>query len=273
MAVETDLIWQSIRQEVSTAAAEEPLLASFLHMTVLRHSSFQDVLAFHLSSKLICHVMDGRALLELFQETYQSYPELVDIARADIRAHYESDPACGNYSTPFLFFKGFHAIQCYRITHCLWQQGRKTLALFLQNRISEMSGVDIHPAAKIGHGIMFDHATGIVVGETSVIENDVIPFNIKRVYYLYDVPSGAERGGHSHIEQQEFLVALSGSFDVVMTDATNKMKVTLNKPNQGLLIPTGIWRELENFSSGSVCLVIASGVFKEADYIRDFEHF
>ena len=112
MAVETDLIWQSIRQEVSTAAAEEPLLASFLHMTVLRHSSFQDVLAFHLSSKLICHVMDGRALLELFQETYQSYPELVDIARADIRAHYERDPACGNYSTPFLFFKGFHIVNC-----------------------------------------------------------------------------------------------------------------------------------------------------------------
>lgn len=173
MAVETDLIWQSIRQEVSTAAAEEPLLASFLHMTVLRHSSFQDVLAFHLSSKLICHVMDGRALLELFQETYQSDPELVDIARADIRAHYERDPACGNYSTPFLFFKGFHAIQCYRITHCLWQQGRKTLALFLQNRISEMSGVDIHPAAKIGRGVMLDHGTGFVVGETAVIGDDV----------------------------------------------------------------------------------------------------
>ena len=110
-------------------------------------------------------------------------------------------------------------------------------------------------------------------GNLSVIEGNVLPFEMKRVYYLYDVPSGAERGGHSHIEQQEFLVALSGSFDVVMTDAVNKMKVTLNKPNQGLLIPTGIWRELENFSSGSVCLVIASDVFKEADYIRNFEHF
>lgn len=110
-------------------------------------------------------------------------------------------------------------------------------------------------------------------GNLSVIEGNVIPFKIKRVYYLYDVPSGAERGGHSHIEQQEFLVALSGSFDVVMTDSLNKTKVTLNKPNQGLLIPNGIWRELENFSSGSVCLVVASDVFKEEDYIRDFEAF
>lgn len=110
-------------------------------------------------------------------------------------------------------------------------------------------------------------------GNLSVIEGNVIPFEIKRVYYLYDVPSGAERGGHSHIEQQEFLVALSGSFDVVMTDSINKTKVTLNKPNQGLLIPNGIWRELENFSSGSVCLVVASDVFKEEDYIRDFDTF
>ena len=100
-----------------------------------------------------------------------------------------------------------------------------------------------------------------------------MPFEIKRVYYLYDVPAGAERGGHSHKEQLEFLVALSGSFEVVLNDGQQQRKVTLNKPNQGLLIPNGIWRELENFSSGSVCLVIASEVFVEADYIRDFEQF
>lgn len=110
-------------------------------------------------------------------------------------------------------------------------------------------------------------------GNLSVIEGDVIPFAMKRVYYLYDVPSGAERGGHSHKEQQEFLVALSGSFDVVLTDGQTKKTVTLNKPNEGLLIPNGIWRELENFSSGSVCLVIASDVFEEADYIRDYNNF
>ena len=110
-------------------------------------------------------------------------------------------------------------------------------------------------------------------GNLSVIENEVIPFEMKRVYYLYDVPSGSRRGGHSHKDQQEFLVALSGSFDVVLNDGQSQKKVTLNKPNQGLLIPQGIWRELENFSSGSVCLVIASDVFVEADYIRDYKEF
>lgn len=110
-------------------------------------------------------------------------------------------------------------------------------------------------------------------GNLSAIENDVIPFPMRRVYYLYDVPSGGRRGGHSHKEQQEFLVALSGSFDVVLNDGQNVKTVTLNKPNHGLLIPAGIWRELENFSSGSVCLVIASEVFVEADYIRNYEEF
>ena len=110
-------------------------------------------------------------------------------------------------------------------------------------------------------------------GNLSVIENDVIPFSIKRVYYLYDVPSAADRGGHSHIEQQEFLIALSGSFDVILNDGKEHKTVTLNKPFEGLLITNGIWRELKNFSSGSVCLVIASDVFKEEDYIRDFDDF
>lgn len=110
-------------------------------------------------------------------------------------------------------------------------------------------------------------------GNLSVIEQDVIPFEMKRVYYLYDVPSGAERGGHSHIQQKEFLIALSGSFDVILNDGTEKETITLNKPFQGLLINPGIWRELNNFSSGSVCLVIASAIFDESDYIRDFGEF
>jgi dTDP-4-dehydrorhamnose 3,5-epimerase-like enzyme len=110
-------------------------------------------------------------------------------------------------------------------------------------------------------------------GNLSVIEKDVIPFEIKRVYYLYDVPAGAERGGHAHIQQKEFLVALSGSFDVILNDGESEKTVTLNKPFEGLLINEGIWRELKNFSSGSVCLVLASEVFEEADYIRDFKEF
>jgi dTDP-4-dehydrorhamnose 3,5-epimerase-like enzyme len=110
-------------------------------------------------------------------------------------------------------------------------------------------------------------------GNLSVIEHDCIPFDIKRVYYLYDVPSGAYRGGHSHKEQSEFLVALSGSFEVILDDSKVKKRVMLNKPNEGLLIPKGIWRELENFSSGAVCLVLASDVFDEADYERDYKAF
>ncbi len=112
-----------------------------------------------------------------------------------------------------------------------------------------------------------------VRGNLSVIENQIIPYEIKRVYYLYDVPSDAQRGGHSHINQSEFLIALSGSFDVVLKDGNNEKIVTLNKPNIGLLIENGIWRELENFSSGSVCLVLASDVFDEKDYIRKFDDF
>ena len=110
-------------------------------------------------------------------------------------------------------------------------------------------------------------------GNLSVIEKEVVPFEIKRVYYLYDVPAGAERGGHSHKEQQEFLIALSGSFDVILNDGKVEKSVTLNKPFEGLLITNGIWRELKNFSSGAVGLVVASDVFSEADYIRDFNEF
>jgi len=110
-------------------------------------------------------------------------------------------------------------------------------------------------------------------GNLSVIEKDRIPFTIKRVYYLYDVPSGAERGGHAHKNTQEFLIALSGSFDVIVNDANEQKIFTLNRPNQGLLIKTGIWRELKNFSSGAICLVVASDVFEEEDYIRDFPMF
>jgi hypothetical protein len=110
-------------------------------------------------------------------------------------------------------------------------------------------------------------------GTIGVVEKEVTPFDIKRVYYLFDVPSSAKRGGHAHKSLSQVLIALSGSFDVVLKDGNSTQTITLNKPDKGLLIDSTIWRELENFSSGSVCLVLASDVYKEDDYIRDYDEF
>lgn len=110
-------------------------------------------------------------------------------------------------------------------------------------------------------------------GNIAIVEKSTIPFEIKRVYYLFDIPSTATRGGHAHKQQQELLIPLSGSFDVIINDGKNRLTITLNKPDKGLLIKNNVWRELENFSSGSVCLVISSGEFDEEDYIRNFDEY
>jgi mannose-6-phosphate isomerase-like protein (cupin superfamily) len=110
-------------------------------------------------------------------------------------------------------------------------------------------------------------------GNLAVIEKDILPYQVKRVYYLFDVPSDSFRGGHAHKEQLEFLIALSGSFTVTVDNGKSKKSFLLNKPNKGLLLPTGIWRELEDFSSGAICLVLSSGEFDEDDYIRSYDDF
>ncbi|ASK27976.1 serine O-acetyltransferase [Neisseria chenwenguii] len=166
-------LWQTIREETETAVAAEPMLASFLHQTVLRHETLDSVLAYHLSSKLSGTIMDARALFEIYQQALASDAHISKCVEADLKAIYERDPACDEYSLPLLYFKGFHAIQAHRINHWLYQNDRKTLAYFLQNRMSEVFGTDIHPAARFGRGLMLDHATGFVAGETAVLGNNI----------------------------------------------------------------------------------------------------
>ncbi|WP_416189372.1 serine O-acetyltransferase [Neisseria sp. CCUG17229] len=166
-------LWKAILEETTAAANAEPMLASFLHQTVLRHDSLDAVLAFHLSSKLGSPIMDVRALNEICLQALADDGRIIDSVKEDLQAIYERDPACDEYSLPLLYFKGFHAIQAHRINHWLYNNGRKTLSYFLQNRMSEVFGVDIHPAACFGHGLMLDHATGFVAGETAVLGNNI----------------------------------------------------------------------------------------------------
>ena len=166
-------VWNLIRQEAKALAECEPMLAIFFHATILKHHNLGSALSYILANKLANPIMPAIALREIIEEAYQTQPSIIESAACDIRAVRQRDPAVELWSTPLLYLKGFHALQSYRITHYLWQQQRKAIALYLHNQISVAFDVDIHPAAKIGCGIMFDHATGVVVGETSVIENDV----------------------------------------------------------------------------------------------------
>lgn len=168
-----DFIWQSIREEIIEEAQREPVLASFYHATILNHDSLAGALSFHLAAKLDSQTLPALLLREVFEEALAADASIMAAVRADIQAYKERDPACDQFSMPLLFFKGFHAIQSYRVAHWLWAQKRYTFALYLQNKIAEVFAVDIHPAARVGCGIMIDHATGVVVGETTVIENNV----------------------------------------------------------------------------------------------------
>ena len=168
-----DSVWQQIRQEVRTQAEGEPILASFLHATVLNHDRMEEALSFLLASKLETLSLPSMLVREIVDEMLCQYPAITDCVRADLKAISDRDPASQGLSSPFLYYKGFKALQSYRIAHALWQDNRKALALHLQSRISEVFNVDIHPAAKIGKGVMIDHGTGVVIGETAVVEDDV----------------------------------------------------------------------------------------------------
>src|SRR4051812_27366346 len=162
-------VWQVIRAEAEQASVKEPVLASFYHAAILNHSSFAGAISFHLANKLDSQTMPALMIREIFIEAMNADANIEIAMRADICAHRERDPACDTYSMPLLFFKGYQALQSQRIAHWLWTQGRESLALFFQNQISQEFDVDIHPGASIGKGIMVDHATGVVMGETVIV--------------------------------------------------------------------------------------------------------
>lgn len=168
-----DPIWQAIRQEAAAEATNETSLASFFHATILNHNSLESALSFHLANKLASPEISALQIRDIIEEVIKVDEGVSVAVRADIKAVYERDSACDSYVLPFLYFKGFHALECFRIAHNLWKRNRKQLAYFIQSHIALNFGVDIHPAAQIGRGIMLDHGTGIVIGETCVIEDDV----------------------------------------------------------------------------------------------------
>ncbi|MEJ2442938.1 MAG: serine O-acetyltransferase [Exilibacterium sp.] len=166
-------VWQAIREEALRASDEEPVLASFYHSAILNHSNFAAAMSFHLANKLDSAALPAMLIRQVCEEAMAADAGIGEAMRNDIQAYKERDPACDTFSMPFLYFKGFHALQAYRIAHWLWQRGRRFLALYFQNQISQTFSVDIHPGATIGSGIMIDHATGVVIGETAVVGDDV----------------------------------------------------------------------------------------------------
>ncbi|HTO40171.1 MAG TPA: serine O-acetyltransferase [Rhizomicrobium sp.] len=168
-----DPIWSALRLEAEQMAESEPAMSSLVHGTVLKHDRLESSLAYLLAKKIGGEDLSPMLTREIFEDAINADPGISAAVRADLSAVYERDPACHSYVEAFLFYKGFLAIQSYRVAHWLWHQKRYPLARFVQSRVSELFDVDIHPAAILGRGIMIDHATGVVIGETAVVEDDV----------------------------------------------------------------------------------------------------
>lgn len=169
---EIDPVWDRVKEDAKALLAREPALAGLVHSSVLHHTRFESALAYRISAKLASPDMPGQILREIVEQSLRS-EDVVQAARADLVAVFERDPACHSLMQPLLFFKGFQAVQAYRVGHMLWKQGRKELSYFFQSRVSEVFGIDIHPAAKLGRGLMIDHAHSIVIGETAVVGDNV----------------------------------------------------------------------------------------------------
>jgi serine O-acetyltransferase len=165
--------WAELSDEAARAAVAEPDLASLLNAVVLKHDGLSSALSYQLARKLGDQELRAMSVREVCDDAFAADPGIVVAAQADLRAVFERDPACKGFLQPFLFFKGYLAVQTHRVAHQLWTEGRDTLALYFQSRASELFQVDIHPAARIGSGVFFDHGTGIVIGETAVVGDDV----------------------------------------------------------------------------------------------------
>lgn len=167
-----DPIWSEIRREAASAMAAEPALGSFIYATLLSHDRLDDAICHRLAQRLDHSDVDAVLINQTFQSILAEQPDLGSVFRADLAAVFDRDPACSRYIEPLLYFKGFHALVTHRFAHALWCEGRRDFALFLQSQSSRTFAVDIHPAALFGQGIMIDHATGIVVGETAQVGNN-----------------------------------------------------------------------------------------------------
>jgi len=168
-----DPVWSKIQHDAREMVENEPLMASVAHVSILNHNSLDQALAFRLSCKIKSMEISEELLVRVFSDAYLAQPEIVQSARADFIAFYERDPACNKFLQTFLYYKGFQAVQSYRVSHWLWNNNQKDLAYFIQSRCSEIYSIDIHPAAVIGKGLMVDHGHSIVIGETAVVGDNV----------------------------------------------------------------------------------------------------
>lgn len=182
-------VWTQLRASAEAAAREEPRLASQLNAVILSHDDLAGALSFQIARKLGDAELGAMTLREVCLDAFASDPAMVAAAEADLQAVAERDPAIRSLLQPFLYFKGFQALQAWRVSHWLWEQGRETLAFHFQSRISELFQVDIHPAARMGAGLFLDHGTGIVIGETAVVGDEV-----SMLHAVTLGGTGAERG-------------------------------------------------------------------------------
>jgi len=182
-------VWASLRNQAEHAAKAEPALASLLNAVVLSHDNLADALSYQIARKLGDQELRAMSAREFAEEAFEADPSLILAAERDLKAVFERDPATKGYVQPFLFFKGFLALQTHRVSHWLWSEGRETLAFYLQSRASEVFQVDIHPASRVGSGVFLDHGTAIVIGETAVVGDDV-----SMLHGVTLGGTGAERG-------------------------------------------------------------------------------